>query len=33
MTNEPTAIDLSFSRGEELSPEKLAAFERALEHS
>lgn len=27
------AIDLSFSRDEELSPEKLSAFERALEHS
>lgn len=28
-----TAIDLGFSRDEELSPEKLSAFERAIEHS
>lgn len=27
------AIDLSFSRDEELSPEKLSAFKRALEYS
>lgn len=31
--NDPMAIDLSFYRDEELSPEKLSAFERALEHS
>ena len=28
-----TAIDLSFFHDEELPPEKLSAFERALEHS
>lgn len=33
MSNDPTTIDLSFSRDEELSPEKLSAFERALELS
>lgn len=32
MSNGPT-IDLSFSRDEELPPEKLSAFEHALEHS
>lgn len=33
MNNDLTAINLSFSRDEELSPEKLSAFERVLEHS
>ena len=33
MNNEPDAINLSFSRNEELTPEKLSSFERALEHS
>ncbi len=31
--NNPTMIDLNFTRDEELSAEKLSAFERALEHS
>lgn len=34
MANEELeSIDLSFARDEELSPEKLSAFERALDNS
>lgn len=33
MNNGPEIVSLSFTKDEELSPEKLATFERVLEHS